>query len=157
MASSPLRRTWLKKREAASCSAGSRFCSLPLVSISNARVIGRVFSAVKKAIFCSWSFSKTRKSSFLRSGTICFFLSRTVAKTLTRLTSLLMVGACWSLCCAACWAGSRVHACPASAHTTSAAAQGVKTLVFERMYTFIDTQMPAKRAMPVISAQLGCR
>src|SRR5205807_3091116 len=72
---------------------------------------------------------------------MCLFLSRTVAKTLTRPTSVLMVGTCWSFCCLdgwlGCWAGSCGHPGAASAHATHAAKQGVTTLVIERMYTFL--------------------
>jgi hypothetical protein len=54
MATSPLRITRSMNLVAASCSAPSRFRSLPLVSMSSPSVMGNVTSLEKKAIFCSW-------------------------------------------------------------------------------------------------------
>jgi len=44
-----------------------------------------------------------------------------------------------------------------TAHATNAAVQSVTTLFNERMYTFLDAKMPAKRTARVITALLGCR
>ena len=68
MVRSPLRITRDRKRAAASCSAPSVYCSLPLVSISRPSVIGSFESLEKKAIFCSLPSSLTLKSFCSRVG-----------------------------------------------------------------------------------------
>src|SRR5438270_13254211 len=92
---------------------------------------------------------------------MCLVLSRTVAKTLTRPTSVLMVGTCWSFCCLdgwlGCWAGACGHPGAASAHATHAAKQGVTTLVIERMYTLLAIKMPATRGSSPRSHRMPLR
>ena len=92
IASSPLRITRLKNLDPPSWIAPIMCSSLPLVSISIPMVIGSALSAEKKAIFCSVLSSRILKSSFFSPVTIRLFLLRTVAKTLTKPTSLRMPG-----------------------------------------------------------------
>src|SRR5207245_10403675 len=66
---------------------------------------------------------------------MCFFLSRTVANKLTRLTSLLMTGVCG--------AGSCGIAGTAKVIATVAVTHCIKSLCIDCMYTFLCERCPA--------------
>src|SRR5712692_468183 len=65
------------------------------------------------------------------------FLSRTVTKRLTRLTWVLIT---WAGC-----AGANGSAGAASVHATIAVTHCVTTFWRERMYTFLDAEMPGRK------------
>ncbi len=106
------------------------YCSLPEVSSSSARVIGRVTSLEKKAICCGFPSSATLKSSCFKSVTIRLLLSRTVTNRLTRLTCVRITGAC---CCD----GSCDGAGKATPRLIPQATQTTRTFFAERMYNFL--------------------
>src|SRR6266851_4305752 len=120
------------------------YCSLPEVSSSRARVIGRVTSLEKKAICCGWLSSATLKSSCFRSVAMRLLLSRTVTNKLTRLTCVRITGGC----CDSAW-----RVVPAA---NAKATQTTRTFIAERMYNFLvqDTRSegPAARSLTLV----GC-
>src|SRR5882724_3058479 len=83
---SPGRSTWRIKCAAASCSKLISLWALRLESIMIARSSGCEVSGSNLSIFCSTPSSNNWKASLGRSGAGLFLSSRTLTRTLTRLT-----------------------------------------------------------------------